>query len=75
MTWRVANAAPLLRPSGSTASRSAVAAARQPTIGYDEIAAARSHACSRLENTPTSRIRLGEVRALTHLMLAMEAGK
>jgi len=44
-------------------------------LGYAELAAARSIACSRLANTPSSRIRLGEVRALTHLMLKAEVAR
>ena len=67
--------APRSRPSPSTASRSADAADQPPMIGYAELAAARSLACSRLANTPSSRIRLGEVRSLTHLMLKAEVAR
>lgn len=69
-----ANAVPLSPLSASTASLSAATAHQQPMIGYAVLAAARSSRCSDLAANPNSRILLGRVRELTHLMLMLELG-
>ena len=67
-----ANAVQVSPLSASTASTSAETAHQQPTIGYDVLRAARSQRCSDLASNPNSRILLGRVRELTHLMLMLE---
>lgn len=68
----VANAVQVSPLSASTASTSVETAHPQPTTGYAVLAAARSQRCSDLAANPNSRILLGRVRELTHLMLMLE---
>ena len=68
-------AASVTQPSPHSASVNTASAANarpQPTIGYGVLAAARSQRCSDLAANPNSRILLGRVRELTHLMLMLE---
>lgn len=43
-----------------------------PCLRYDVLAAVRAQRCIDLAANPNSRILLGHVRALTHLMLMLE---
>lgn len=43
-----------------------------PCLRYDVLAAARAQRCIDLAANPNSRILLGRVRELTHLMLMLE---
>lgn len=43
-----------------------------PCLRYDVLAAARVQRCADLASNPNSRILLGRVRELTHLMLMLE---
>ena len=46
-----------------------------PVSGYQQVNQARAKAIADLERYPNSRMKLGAVRALTHLMLAIETGR
>lgn len=70
-----ANAATLWPHMGSRASMSAAPAPQPPTCGYAALAIERSRACTSLSKQPTSRVLLGRVQSLTHLMLAIEVRK
>mgnify|MGYP007104196359 CR=1 FL=1 len=45
-----------------------------PHLPYDVLSAARAQRCADLAANPNSRILLGRVRELTHLMLMLELG-
>ncbi len=68
-------AASVTHPSPLSASVNTASAANvppQPMLTYGVLAAARSQRCSDLAANPNSRIILGRVRELTHLMLMLE---
>lgn len=68
-------AASVTQPSPLSASVNTASAANvppQPMLTYGVLAAARSQRCSDLAANPNSRILLGRVRELTHLMLMLE---
>lgn len=62
-------------PSVSADTGPAGPAHQQPTITYGVLAAARCQRCSDLAANPNSRILLGRVRELTHLMLMLEVSQ
>lgn len=72
------DAASVTPPSPLSASEntaSAVNVPPQPTLTYGVLAAARCQRCSDLAANPNSRILLGRVRELTHLMLMLEVSQ